>query len=172
MDTAVVLASPTQSRRPIPRQTRAAGSGVLSLTNISEVDFFLRGSTGGQWNGAHSGINSTKRANRALGTGLRRTDEIPQAQGTLSAAESSRRRQIQARRMGAHPTSSQRQSFCETETTVERHRICLGLARSSLGARLCSPFEVQATRGALSRTDLLYGRKLQTWIVGFHAAQK
>jgi hypothetical protein len=37
------------------------------------------------------------------------------------------------------------QRIRETETAFERSRICLALARLSLGSRLYSPYEVQAT---------------------------
>jgi len=35
-----------------------------------------------------------------------------------------------------------------------------------------TPFEVQETQRPLSRADLPLRRKLPTWMVGFHAAQK
>ncbi len=46
------------------------------------------------------------------------------------------------------------------------------LARVSLGARLCSPFEVQTPRGTLSRSDPTPRRKFQTWILGLYTTPK
>jgi len=48
---------------------------------------------------------------------------------------------------------------------LERARLCLGTG-------LCSLIKLQAKRGTLSRPSFTPRRRLQTWIVGYGAAQK
>src|SRR5690349_18358174 len=74
--------------------------------------------------------------------------------------------------MGNYTTLPQRRFICRTQETPRCDRVCLELARVSLGARLCSTFEVQTPRGTLSRTDTTPRRRFQTWILGLYTAQK
>jgi hypothetical protein len=74
--------------------------------------------------------------------------------------------------MGSYTTLSQRRFICRTQETPRSDRVCLELARRSLGARLRSPFDVQAPRGTLSRTDPTPRGKFQTWILGLYTTPK
>jgi hypothetical protein len=69
---------------------------------------------------------------------------------------------VQRYRRDLVPTERKRRLGCD--------RVCLGLARSSLGGRLRSSFEVQAAQGTLLRTDLSQRRKFQIRILDFHPA--
>src|SRR4029077_7808040 len=68
------------------------------------------------------------------------------------------RHQFQVRPMGVRSTLSQTLSASRAQTTFEPNRICLGLARRSLGTKFCGAFKVRTTDGTLLRADLSQSR--------------
>ena len=123
-------------------------AAVMSLTSPALAQDWGWGWRGGGWvPGASVGaLIVGRRASR-------RCLNFVRVRGIVAPIAISCGRQLQSRPLGVHPTFSQRPFTPRTQKTLGRDRICLGLDRPSLGARLYCSFEVQATGGTLSGTD-------------------
>jgi helicase associated protein len=65
----------------------------------------------------------------------------------LPLATSCKANTISARGYRAALFSQTRPAICGTQTTSRRHRICVGLARLSVGTKFCGAFKVQRREG-------------------------
>jgi len=59
-----------------------------------------------------------------------------------------------------------------TQTSLRRDWLCLGLARRTVGTKLCGALKVQTTEGTLLRADPSQGKRLETGMVGCDATPK